>query len=673
MTIPILSDVVVILGLSLGVILLFQRARVPLVLAFFLTGVIAGPHGLKLVRETAQVEALAELGVILLLFTIGIEFSLASFARIWRSVLIGGSLQVGLTILAVFGLARLLDHPPGEAVFLGMLVSTSSTAIILRLLKERAELDSPHGKNALGISIFQDLAIVAMMLVTPFLAMQEGAVGGGLLLLLAKAALIIGAVLVGARWVVPWILFQVARTRSREVFLLATAALGLAAAWLTSAAGLSLALGAFLAGLVISESEYGAQALAEILPFKDLFLSFFFVSVGMLLDVAFVAREGVEVFLSAVGLMVLKAAVAASAVGLLGYSLRTAVLAGVALSNVGEFAFILSRVGIQAGLLNGDQEQFFLANSVLTMALAPFAFAFAPHVADVLQPLRLPLRLWRGEPSGEEPEEEGARPAPLEDHLIIVGFGVNGSNLARAARVAGIPYLVVETNPERVRRERERGEPILFGDATHPAVLERAGVEKARVLVSAISDPGGTRRVVQAAKRMNPALYVVARTRYVQEVEPLFRAGADEVIPEEFETSVEILVRVLRRYLIPQLEIEEFVAEIRARGYEMFRGMAPRQGVSLEGSGVAFPDSEVATVQVGPLSYLVGRSLGEVGLRAEYGVTLLAVQRKGETLTNPGADFVFREGDRLVVFGSPQAVADAAALARGADTWEMGG
>ncbi len=669
MTIPLLSDIVIILGLSLVVILLFQRVRLPLVLGFLLTGIIAGPYGLGLIRAVHEVEILAEVGVILLLFSIGIEFSLGSLVRIWRSVILGGAMQVGLTIGATFLLVRTLDLPVPEALFLGMLVSLSSTAIVLRLLQERAEIDAPHGKTALGVLIFQDMAIVPMMLFTPLLAVGEGEIVGPLLSLLGKAALIVVLVLVAARWVAPWVLFQVARTRSREVFLLATAALGLTSAWLTSAAGLSLALGAFLAGLIISESEYGTQALGEILPFKELFLSFFFVSVGMLLDLSFVTQEVVQVVLSTFLVLVLKAGLAALAIRLLGFSLRTALIAGLALSQVGEFSFILSRTGIQAGLLPGSQEQLFLAVSVLTMALTPFLIATAPALADTV--VRLPLPAFvLGTTGGWGQEDEAGQAKDLDDHLVIVGYGINGRNLARAARVAGIPYIVVETNPDTVRRERKSGEPIVYGDATHPAVLEHAGVENARVLVSAISDPGGTRRIAEMAKRMNPALFVVARTRFVEEVEPLYGAGADDVIPEEFETSVEILVRVLKRYLVPQLEIQEFVGEVRASGYEMLREMPeePRGGEPELGFHLA--DSEIATVRVGGESYLVGRTLVEVALRAEYGVTLLAVRREGETHPNPEASFAFRPGDALIVFGSPRAVADAGALARGTDPWE---
>jgi CPA2 family monovalent cation:H+ antiporter-2 len=669
MTIPLLTDIVIILGLSLAVILLFHRVRLPLVLAFLLTGILAGPHGLGLIRAVHEVEILAEVGVVLLLFSIGIEFSLGSLVRIWRSVVLGGALQVGLTGAAIFFTARAFGQTPREAVFMGMLVSLSSTAIVLRVLHERAEIDAPQGRTALGILIFQDMAIVPMIFFTPLLALGEGDVTGPLLSLLGRTILIVGLVLVAARWIVPWLLFQVARTRSREVFLLATVALGLAAAWLTSLAGLSLALGAFLAGLIISESEYSAQALGEILPLRELFLAFFFVSVGMLLDLSFVVGQVLPITLTALLVLVVKAAVAASAIRLLGFPLRTALIAGLALSQVGEFSFILSREGIQSGLLSGNHEQLFLAVSVLTMAATPFVIAAAPTFAD--RTLRLPLPGLLTGTSRERPAEaETGEEEPLSDHLIIVGYGVNGRNLARAAKVAGISYLVLESNPDTVRRERRSGERIAFGDASQPAVLAHAGAEQARVLVSAISDPGSTRRITAVAKRMNPALFVLARTRYVQEMEPLYWAGADEVIPEEFETSVEILVRVLRRYLIPQIEIAEFVAEVRSGGYEMFRGLGWGAGARPADLGVHLPDSEVGTVRVGEDSYLSGRTLADVALRSEYGVTLLAVQREGRTQPNPRADFVLREGDLLIVFGGPQELVRAAALARGADRLE---
>ncbi len=667
MTIPFLTDLAIILSLSLVVVLLLHGARLPMILGFLLTGVLAGPHGFGLIQGVHEVEILAEVGVILLLFTIGIEFSLRSLIRIWRGVILGGALQVTLTGLVIYLLARGFGQTIQTAVFMGLLVSLSSTAIVLKILQERAELDAPHGRTALAILIFQDMAVVPMMLFTPLLALEGGNLAGPLLTLMGRGIGIVVLVVLAARWVVPWILLQAARTQSRELFLLRTLATGLAAAWLTSWAGLSLALGAFLAGLVISESEYSAQALGEIIPFKDLFISFFFVSIGMLLDISFLFGAPLLVAATAILVLGVKAGVAGAVAVVLRFPLRTALLGGLALSQVGEFSFILSRVGLEHGLLPGDHYQLFLSVSVVTMAVTPFLIAGAPALADAA--LRLPLPRWLAQGRGEETDlPRGEYVEVLSDHLIVVGYGVNGRNLARAARVAGIPYAIVEANPEVARRERRAGEPILFGDATHPAVLERVSVARARILVMAISDPSSTRRITSVARRLSPGLRIVARTRYVEEMGPLYAYGANDVIPEEFETSVEIVTRVLRTYLIPRYEIELFIAEIRARGYEMFRNLA-MEGQSTEDIQLRFPDSEVATVRVWERSYLVGRSLRDVALRTEYGVTLLAIQREGKTLTNPAADTVLHEGDILIAFGRPEQVAAAAALARGTDVW----
>jgi CPA2 family monovalent cation:H+ antiporter-2 len=666
MDLTLLTDIVIILGLSLGVIALFHRIRLPIILGFLLTGILAGPHGLGLVRGVHEVEVLAEIGVVLLLFTIGIEFSLTSLLRIARAVFMGGALQVGLTALVVFLIGRTLGLPVREAVFMGFLVSLSSTAIVLKLLQDRAEIDAPHGQTGLAVLIFQDLAIVPMMLLTPFLAQGQGNLAGPLLGLLAKGGGIVILTVLAARYGIPWILDRVTRTRSREVFLLTVVLLALGAAWLSYIAGLSLALGAFLAGLVVSESEYSAQALGEILPFKNLFISFFFVSIGMLLDASFLLEEPVLVGTATLAVMGVKAATGALAVLLLGFPVRIAVLVGVSLSQVGEFSFILSRVGLEVGLLAGERHQVFLAVCVLTMAVTPFLMAAGPWVAGRISALPLPRRLSLGHtflPDLESPE-------PRRDHLIIVGYGINGRNLARTAQVAGIPYCVVELNPELVRRARTAGEPVLFGDAAQPEILAHAGAEAGRVLVTAISDPVATRQIISVARRMNPGLHILSRTRYVDEVEELYRLGADDVIPEEFETSVEILARVLRTYLIPRYEIDHLVAEIRSGGYEMLRTLQTSGG-QLPDLQLQLPQTEVATVRVSDRSFLVGRTLEEAALRKEYGVTLLALRREGETMTNPSPATTFREGDLLIVFGQTEDVTDAAALARGADSWEV--
>lgn len=575
MRIPLLTDIVLIIGLSIFVLFIFHRLRLPTIVGFLLTGMVAGPHGLGLVKAVHEVEILAEIGVILLLFTIGIEFSLKNLLRVKRSVLLGGSLQVGLTLLSFSLFASLLGLSPQEALFIGCLVALSSTAIVLKLIQEGGEVESPYGQTSLAILIYQDIIIVPMILFTPLLAGALDTVGISFLVLLVKGVAVILIVILGAEWVVPRLLYHIAQTRSRELFLLAIIAICFTVAWLTSRLGLSLSLGAFLAGLIISESEYSPQAFSNVLPFLDLFSGFFFISIGMLLDIQFLFQQPGVILLMALGVLILKSGIAGMATALLGFPLRIVVLVGFTLSQVGEFSFILSMTGIEHGLLSGRNYQLFLAVSVLTMAATPFVIALAPKAADLALRAPLPKKLKFGLYAA--PGTEIHRPARhLKDHLIIVGFGVNGRNVALAARMAGVPYAILEMNPETVRRERGYGEPIGYGDATQEAILDNMGVRKAKILVVAIADPAATRRITSTAKQLNPGIHIIARTRYLQEVESLYKLGAEEVIPEEFETSVEIFTRVLAKFSIPEEDIVKLVAELRSNGYEILRRLSKK-------------------------------------------------------------------------------------------------
>ena len=656
MEILLLNDIVVIFGLSIAILFICHRLRVPAIVGFLLTGILAGPYGLGLVKAVHEVEILAEVGVVLLLFTIGIEFSLERLLQIKKSVLMGGSIQVLLTLLVTFVIARQLGQPIGESIFIGFLISLSSTAIVLKLIQERAEVDSPHGRTTLGILIYQDIIIVPMILVTPLLAGATGDLGESVLVLIAKGIGIIGLVFVSAKWIVPQVLYQIARTRIQELFLLSVVVICLAVAWITSSAGLSLALGAFLAGLIISESEYSHHALGNILPFRDVFTSFFFVSIGMLLDVGFLFRQPGTIVLIALGVLVLKSIIAGFATVLLGFPLRTSILVGLALGQVGEFSFILSKTGVEYGLLAGNTYQMFLAVSVLSMAATPFIITLAPRLADIILQLPLPKRLISGFYPVSEIKVESKK-----HHLIIIGFGVNGRNVARAARVSGIPYAIIEMNPETVRSEQAQGEPIYYGDSTQESVLQHANIKDARIVVAAINDPTATRRITEIIRRLNPEVHLIVRTRYLQEVKPLYELGADEVIPEEFETSVEIFTRVLAKYFIPRDEIERLVAEVRSDGYEMFRSLS-KESSSFSDLKLHLPDVEISTLRVAERSPLVGKSLAEIELRKKYGVTVLAIRRDSQILSNPNVNIQFCANDVLFVLGPPDRIAEVAGL-----------
>ena len=659
MEIPLLNDIVIIFGLAITVLFICHRLRVPAVVGYLLTGIFVGPYGFGLVKAVHEVEILAEIGIVLLLFTIGIEFSLKKLLQIRKSVLMGGSIQVLLTFLATLFIARRwFGQAFGEAIFIGFLVALSSTAIVLKLIQERAEVDSPHGRTILGILIFQDIIIVPMILITPLLAGATGNLGESVLVLLAKGIGIILLVMVGTKWIVPQVLYQITRTRNQEVFLLSVVVICLGVAWLTSSAGLSLALGAFLAGLIISESEYSHQALGNILPFRDVFTSFFFVSIGMLLDVGFLFQKPGTIVLIALGILVLKSIIACFATVLLGLPFRTSILVGLALSQVGEFSFILSRTGVEHGLLAGNIYQMFLAFSVLSMAATPFIIKLAPRAADIILRLPLPKRLI----SGFYPVPE-IKVKRKKDHLIIIGFGVNGRNVARAARLSGIPYAVIEMNPKTVRNEQAKGEPIYYGDSTQEVILQHANIKDARIVVTAINDPAATRRITEIIRRLNQKVHLIVRTRYFQEMKHLYKLGADEVIPEEFETSVEIFTRVLAKYLIPRDEIEALVAEIRSDGYEMLRSLY-KESSSFSDLDLQLPDVEISSLRVAERSLLVGKSLAEIGMRKKYGVTVLAIRRNSQILSNPNVNMPFCADDVLFVLGPPDKVVEVAGLSQ---------
>jgi CPA2 family monovalent cation:H+ antiporter-2 len=657
MEIPLLTDIVIIFGLAVAVLLLFHFLRLPAVVGLLITGILAGPYGFRLVGAVHEVEVLAEIGVILLLFTIGIEFSFKKLIEIKKQVVVGGTLQVGLTILAIFFIARQLGLSPSEAIFYGFLISLSSTAIVLRLIQERAEVDTPHGRTGLGILLFQDVIIVPMILITPMLAgSRTGGIDSDIFVFAAKGVAIVILILVAAKWLMPWLLRQVARTRSKELFLLSVVTICLAIAWLTSKAGLSLALGAFIAGLIISESEYSHQALGNILPFRNVFTSFFFVSIGMLLNTGFLINDIAIILIASAGVLILKALIAISAAILLGLPLRSGVLAGLSICQVGEFSFILSRTGLEHGLL-ADHYQLFLAVAILTMAATPFIISLAPRFADLILQIPIPVKL----KTGLWPVPEKKNHKKLKQHLVIIGFGLNGRNVARAARMTGIPYMIIEMSPDTIKKEREKGEPIFYGDAIHEEVLRHAGIKDATVVVIAINDPAATRGITENVRRLTKKAHVIVRTRYLTEMQALYELGANEVIPEEFETSVEIFSRVLAKYLIPRDEIDKLVIQLRSDGYEMFRNLSRKSSV-FSNLDLHLPDAEVCSMRVEEGSPMVGKSLVELELRKKHGVTVLAVRRESQTFHNPEVDLPFFADDILYVMGAPEKLAESAKL-----------
>ena len=669
--IPLLQDMLILLGFSVVIVYALQKVKVPSIIGFLLTGVIIGPYGFSLINAVDQVEVLSEIGVILLLFVIGMELSIKQLASIKKTVFIGGALQVGVTAAVASVSYQVLGNPWNESVFVGFLFSLSSTAIVLKTLQDRRQISAPHGRNALGILIFQDIIVVPMMLVTPIIAGDTSNVAMSIASLVGKSLIVVAITYVSARFIVPKVLHSVAKTNSKELFLLVTITLCFAVAFLTSEAGLSLALGAFLAGLILSESEYSHQATSVILPFRELFTSFFFVSIGMLLQLQFfLANIGVILGLVAL-VFVVKSLIAALAVAVLRYPPRTLILTGLALFQVGEFAFILSKVGLQYELLTPETNQYFLSVSVLSMMLTPFVIIFSETIADKLAPvtkvlpfsgvgtttLENPDTLKSHAPG--DPAHDTATHAPndhaYKNHLVIIGYGINGSNLAKAASASNIPYIVIETNPETVQRERAKGVPILYGDATEEHILEIAQIDEARVAVVAISDLLATRDVIRAIRSITDSVHLVVRTRYVKETAELFALGADEVIPEEFETSVQIFTGVLHNFLVPEDDIDQFVEALRSDNYELFNHEVARPKTYRP---TELADFNITCLRIQTDSRrIVGKTLQELSLRATYGLNVLGIKRGDTMLEQITPQEILKQGDIVYLQGDKQHIA----------------
>jgi monovalent cation:H+ antiporter-2, CPA2 family len=643
---PLLPDIVIIFALAVGAALVCHRLKIPTIIGLLLAGVLAGPSALGLVRNLHDIALLAEIGVVLLLFVIGLEFNLADIAKLRRHFVVGGTLQFFGTCALFWAGGVWLGLDPLQSLFLGFVAANSSTAIAIKLLQERAELESPHGRSVLAILIYQDIGIVPVLLIAPLLAGNLGDAGwvdGAALV--GRVALLGLLVAAGMRWIVPWLLERITATKSSEAFLLTVVALCMGIALLTQSAGLSLALGAFLAGLIISDSDYSHQAVAVVLPFRDIFISLFFVSTGMLLDLGFLFANPLLIGLLTLAVLVLKSLAATGAVLAIGLPLRNAVLGGMIFGQVGEFSLVAAQAGVAAGLLLPDHFQIVLNVAVLSMLAAPGMMSLGHWLADRIAQSRLGQVRISTLPSRDE-----ASDCPAQGHVMIVGFGVTGRNLAKTARLAALPYAIIELNSGAVRTAREAGEPIFYGDATQQSNLERMNVSRTRAVVVVIDDPAGARRIVEIVRRMAPETYLLVRSRYLSEVEALLALGADEVIADELEVSIEVFSRVLTRMLVPREDIKRLIGGVRGDWRRMARSFS-REATSMPVHRVDIPHLLTHTLRLGETSPIAGRTIATSGLRADHGVTVLAVTREDTTHGNPSGEFRLQVGDVLFVIG----------------------
>lgn len=632
------SDVVlqllVVLAASLLAVGVLGRLRFPSIVSFLAAGIAIGPHGAKLVTDLHLIEVLAEVGVVLLMFTIGLKFSIAELAKMKGLVLGAGVLQVLLTTAACLGIGSAAGLSPPQATFLGFLVAMSSTAIVLKILEEKAETESPHGRLSTGILIFQDLAVVPLMLVTPMLA-GEGGTFGEAAARLGTSLLLIAVILVAARFVLPRLFAAVVRTRSREVFTLATMLVILATAAAAGAAGLSLALGALIAGVVLSESDYAHQVLSDVVPLRDLLASLFFVSVGMLVDATSWTDEPLTTFGLSALVLGLKGFVVWAIGRGFGMGPRISLLAGLALGQIGEFSFVLALSGRGLALLDEHSHAVFLSVSVTTMALTPFLLMLSPWLA----------RKTADRAGGAA--AHGGR----EGHVIVVGYGVTGSSAATVLRDLGVGVLVVELNADTVRRLRASGHDAQFGDASREDVLRAAGLAGAKALVLTALDPVATRQTVAMARRVNPGVRIFVRTRFVKELAELRHLGADAVVPEELEASIALATRVMRSFGATEQAASRAAAALRGEDYELLRDAESTEARRVRMLDEVLQATEFDEVPLAPAH--AGRTLRDLDLRRRTGALVVALRRGQTVLPNPAADLPFAEGDVLVVAARP--------------------
>jgi CPA2 family monovalent cation:H+ antiporter-2 len=640
-----------------GAVIAYAAARAGLVpiVGFLLAGVVIGPSALGLVHDREMVDAAAEIGVVLLLFTIGIEFSFERLARIRRLILGGGALQVGLATGVTAAVLLAFGVDARAAVFTGFLVALSSTAIVLKLLGDRGESASGHGQVALGLLIFQDLAIIPMVLLVPALGGQGGS-AGEVAWALARAVILIAAVLLFARRLMPKLLEVVARTCSPEVFLLTVVAICFGTAWLTSLAGVSLSLGAFLAGLLVSESHFSEHALGEILPLQILFSATFFVSVGMLLDLRFLVTHLPLVAAAVAGVVLIKLLTTGFAARALGYATPVSAAGALVLAQIGEFSFVLERTGREAGLsfagLGVRGSQTFIAASVVLMVSTPLLAALGSRVGG-----RLERRAGAAAASHARVDESAEHLPPLENHVLVAGYGDAARRLTRVLSAARIPFAVATLSPQGADEAEGEGFPVLRGDYTRQRTLQLVGAERAKLMVVADDDPATAYRAVAVGRTLSPTLRILVRTRYAAEVDKITGAGADRVVAEELEGIVRLFAEVLEDYGVAADEAAGYTEAVRRGGYTVLRAPeAPDFPACTLGEGCL--DTRAVTVRPG--APVAGRVVGGLGLEAAYGVSLRAVRVDGRWDESPSPDLVVEPGTELRLAGTAEAFVRAA-------------
>ncbi|HQY90003.1 cation:proton antiporter [Caldilinea sp.] len=646
------ADLAIIIVAALVGGMVAQTLRQPLIVGYILAGVIVGPYtGFITVSNPNQIALLAEIGVALLLFTLGIEFSLKELKPVRRMALFGTPIQMALTIGFGYGVGQWLGLDWVASLWFGAVISTSNTMIVLKTLSARGLMGTLSSRVMLGVFVVQDLCIMGIMLVLPHIGGDSFDIGA-LLFAVVRAALFLGVMLLIGTRVIPWLMRRIARWESRELFLITVTALGLGVGYAAFLAGLSFAFGAFLAGLVISESDYNAQALGEVIPLRDIFAMLFFVSVGMLLDPAFLLANLTTVLLVVALVVVSKALIFGSLTRLFGYRNVIPLATALALFQFGEFSFVLARVGLQEGIFSADVYSLILSAALVSILITPPAFG-------LIQPLyNLQRRLFRTAPMQTfDVPEEG-----LRDHVVIAGAGRVGQFVAEMLHRLHMSVVVIELNQQRVDECKQQGIPVIYGDAGHPVVLKAAAVEHAHLALVTTPTIKITQTVAQQMRALNPDLRIVARAEAIEQLASLHEIGVYEVVQPEFEAGLELARQVLLHLELPTPEVQRYIDAVRhdlyAPIYQMHEQYEAVHALEharrlLDFSWIALPDN----------SPLLRCTLGEAQVRSQTGATIVAILRSSGLVINPDVAETLDSGDVLAVLGNHAALASFTTMA----------
>ncbi|MGH8283473.1 MAG: monovalent cation:proton antiporter-2 (CPA2) family protein [Gammaproteobacteria bacterium] len=642
-----LRSILILLAVAVLAVVLVRRMKLPAVIAYLLTGFLVGPHVLGWIPDTADTHDLAEFGVVFLLFTLGLEFSLPKLLVMRKAVFVLGGAQVLLTTLGAGIVAWLLGAKVPVAIVLGGVFAMSSTAIVVKQLAEQNELNLQHGRLAIAVLLFQDLAVIPLLILIPALAEGSGtAIAGDLLVAFVKGALAVIVILAFGRWLLRPIFHQIASARSAELFTLAVLLVTLAASWSTAALGLSLALGAFLAGMMLAETEYRHEVEADIRPFRDILLGLFFVTVGMLINPHTLERHWWLLLIAVAIILLFKTLLIALLSRGLGTERGAALRTGIVLAQCGEFGFALLALGLTQGVIRAPVAESGLAVIVLSMIAGPLLIRVNRGIAE---------RVFPGNDAGDRDRLQhdiGPHRLHAGNHVLIVGYGRVGQNVARFLESESFEFVALDLDPVRVKRAREAGDPVYYGDATNSGVLQAAGVERARAVVICYFQVPTALKILEHVKKIRSDMPVLVRTRDDVDLDKLMQAGATEVIPETMESSLMVASHLLHLLGMPMSKILRKMQEVRSNRYSLLRSVFRGQDALPMDASHAFRE-QLYTVTLNAGAKAIDRSIGEFNLK-DKGVVVTALRREGVVGRQPSKDTILKEGDVLVLWGTPE-------------------